>query len=131
MGEAAVKGVTAYDFYATKQDVGRILMEQRNRLGLSQGDIAKALGYVNVNFISMLESGKSKIPVNKIDELVVAYHLPTEFILVILRVMYPDYFETIHRVTKKAPRIFKKAMKDPDEGLFEILENIKSSLKIK
>ena len=63
--------------------VGKVLKEQRRKIGLNQATIAKELGYVNINFISMIEGAKSKIPVNKIDELVKAYQLPPEYTLVL------------------------------------------------
>lgn len=113
----------------TFKDVGKVLSEQRKRIGLNQGDIAKQLKYVNINFISMLESGKSKIPVNKIDELVAAYQLPPEFILVALQAEYPDYLGTILRLAKKTPLIFKDVVNDPTARIDRIYQMTLDSLR--
>lgn len=113
----------------TFQAVGRILADQRKRIGLSQGAIAKPLGYVNINFISMIESGKSKIPINRIDDLVAAYQLPSEFILVVLQAEYPDYLDTMLRLAKKTPQIFKDVVNDPPARIYRIYEKTVESLR--
>ena len=128
MEETATMAASKVEFKADGQDIGLILSRQRNRCGLSQSDIAKKLGYANVNFISMIESGKSKIPINRVDELVAAYQLAPEFILVILRTIYPDFLETIYKVARKVPKIVKDAFKNPDEELSLIYSGTKASL---
>ena len=114
----------------SRQDIGRTLSGQRLRVGLGQSAIAKKLGYVNVNFISMIESGTCKIPVNRIDALVAAYQLSPEFSLVILKSEYPDFLETILRLSKAVPRIFKDAIKNPDEEIFGIFQSTRQSLNL-
>lgn len=109
--------------------VGRVLSEQRRRVGLNQGDIAKELGYVNINFISMIESGKSKIPVNRIDDLVAAYQLPPEFILVALQAEYPEYLGTMLRLAKKTPLIFKDVVNDPPARIERIYQMTLDSIR--
>lgn len=111
----------------TQQDIGRVLTGQRKRVGLSQGDVAKQLGYVNINFISMIESGKSKIPINKIDQLILAYQMNTEFMLVVLRCYYPEYLEAIIRLAKRIPKIFKDAIADPESVIDDIYINVYDS----
>lgn len=104
----------------TQQDIGSLLAQHRKRIGLSQGHIARELGYVNVNFISIIESGKSKIPMGRIDDFVQAYGLAPEFILVILRVLYPETLGLISRIANKVPKIFKDYLKNNDEELANI-----------
>jgi transcriptional regulator with XRE-family HTH domain len=113
----------------TASDVGRLMTANRNRLGISQGEIAKELGYANANFISMTETGKSKIPVNKIDAFVEAYRMSPEFSLVILKVMYPDMLETILTLAKKVPRIFKGFIKSADAEIEEVYATTTQSVK--
>lgn len=115
----------------TPQEIGRILAGQRKRVGLSQGVIAKAMGYVNINFISMIESGKSKIPVNKIDNLVDAYEMNAEFTLVILRTEYPEYLAAIIKLAKRIPKIFKEAIADPDIEIDAIYKKTLESIIVK
>ena len=106
----------------TKEGLGRLLYEQRKRIGRNQGDIAKVLGYVNVNFISMIESGKSKIPINRIADLVDAYSMNPEFILVILHIEYPDYLETISQLARRIPKIFKSVTEKPEKEIRNIYQ---------
>jgi len=110
--------------------VGKVLKEQRKKLGLNQSAIAKEMGYVNINFISMIESGASKIPVNKIDELVKAYRLPPEFILVALQAQYPEYLGTMLRLAKKSPLIFMDVVSDPEARVIRIFEKVIDSIRL-
>lgn len=110
-------------------EIGRILADQRKRIGISQGDVARELGYVNMNFISMIESGRSKIPMNRVDDFVHAYRMNPEFILVILRVMYPDILDSILRLANKIPKIFKGFIKNNDEEIEEIFVKTRDLLR--
>lgn len=46
--------------------LGDVLKEARLAKGLSQAQVAKKLGYSSPQFIFLMESGKSKLPFNKI-----------------------------------------------------------------
>jgi transcriptional regulator with XRE-family HTH domain len=107
----------------TAADVGQIMASQRKRLGLSQGDIGRELGYQNINFISMTESGSSKVPLNRVADFVDAYRMSPEFAILILQVQYPEVLQTILRLSKKAPRIFKNFTKDPTKEIEKIYAN--------
>lgn len=74
----------------------------------------------------MIESGRTKIPINKVDELVDAYRLSQEFILVVMRTMYPESLETILRLANKLPRIFKDVIKNADDEIDDIYEKTKN-----
>ncbi len=115
----------------TSQEIGSVLSRQRKRVGLSQADIAKAMGYVNINFISMLEAGKSKIPVNRIDDLVDAYQMNPEFILVVLYSQYPEYLATIIRMAKRIPKIFKEVIANSDIEIEAIYLKALESVAVK
>lgn len=130
-GKKMDEGTESVKLEITPQEIGRVLSGQRKRVGLSQGDIAKAMGYVNINFISMIEAGKSKIPVNKIDSLVDAYQMNPEFILVVLRSEYPEYLAAIIRLAKRIPRIFKEAIADPDIEIEAIYKKTLESIAVK
>jgi transcriptional regulator with XRE-family HTH domain len=73
--------------------VGNILKSQREKIGSTQNDIAQALGYRNINFISMIESGRSNIPVSRILDIINAYQMENIFGLVILRELHPDIWK--------------------------------------
>jgi transcriptional regulator with XRE-family HTH domain len=46
--------------------VGEFLRARRQELGLSQGDITRALGYVSLNSVSNLETGREGLPAKRI-----------------------------------------------------------------
>ena len=46
--------------------MGAFLSSRRRELGLSQGDITRALGYVSLNSVSNLETGREGLPAKRI-----------------------------------------------------------------
>lgn len=111
------------------KDVGGLLAEQRRKLGLTQADIAKPMGFTNVNFVSMLESGSSKIPMNKVDMLVKAYQLPAAFVLVALQAEYPELLDSLLRIAKKTPLVFLDVLSDPEARIERIFQITKDSIR--
>lgn len=43
---------------------------------MGQGELAGKIGYTNPNFVSMLEMGWSRVPLDKIGKIAEALHLP-------------------------------------------------------
>ncbi len=109
-------------------ELGRVLFSQRKAIGFSQGDVTKRLGYANLNFISMIEAGKSKIPINRVSDFVEVYGFRKDFALVILRVMHKDAFEAFLKLATEIPKIFKDALISPDDEVSEIFDKTRSSL---
>ena len=56
----------ARDRQALRKRVGEFLRVRRQDLGLSQGDITRALGYVSLNSVSNLETGREGLPAKRI-----------------------------------------------------------------
>ena len=75
--------------------VGAILKAQRESQDMSQRDVAHLLGYRNINFISMIESGRSNPPLARLADIVVAYGMDAEFVPTMLREIYPETWEII------------------------------------
>ena len=46
--------------------MGEFLRARRQELGLSQGDITRALGYVSLNSVSNLETGREGLPAKRV-----------------------------------------------------------------
>lgn len=44
----------------------RFFAQARQRAGMTQAELAKALGYDNAQFISNIERGESRLPLNKV-----------------------------------------------------------------
>ena len=105
-----------------REQLGQILADQRNRLGLTQGAIAKAASYKNNNFITMIEKGDSRIPFNRIFDIVGAYQLPTDFAFIIIRTLYPDILETTCDLMNRTPKLFQEIAKNCDEEVEKILK---------
>lgn len=87
--------------------IGPWLKEQRERLDLSQAEIASRLGYDYGNFISMLERGSALFPVQKIAQYADAYEVDQfDLARVVCQELLPDiakYLDELHalRKTKK------------------------------
>ena len=54
------------DRNALRQRVGAYLRARRQELGLTQGEITRALGYVSLNSVSNLETGREGLPAKRI-----------------------------------------------------------------
>ena len=70
--------------------IGEMLKAQRKRLGLTQNDISKRLEYGGYNFISMLESARSPLPLNRVVDIVKAYEFEDVFSLIFIKRAFPD-----------------------------------------
>jgi transcriptional regulator with XRE-family HTH domain len=79
--------------------VGQFIRENRERLGMTQAQLGKKLGYRYGNFITMLEGGNAGFPVDKWKKYAEALEVPEhEFLKVVLGAAYPDMmpYLTIH-----------------------------------
>ena len=102
--------------------IGLYLKKAREKNNLSQKSVAVLLNYKNINFISMIENGVSKIPVNKIMEFVNAYQLPPFIGFVIIREVYGDIWKAILETEKIDPQLKEDSFKELDKkigGLFK------------
>ena len=61
--------------------IGQILKAQRQKLQITQNEIGKRLEYTGYNFISMLESSRSPLPLNRVVDIVKAYEFEDVFSL--------------------------------------------------
>jgi len=59
-------------------DLSKFLKEKRIQAGLSQGDVAKKLGYTSPQFISNWERGLARPPVTTIRKLAQIYKIDTD-----------------------------------------------------
>ncbi len=97
--------------------IGVYLKKAREEKNLSQKSVAKVLNYRNMNFISMIENGVSKIPVNKIMEFVKAYQLPPFFGYVIIREVYGDIWKAMIETEKINPQLKGLSFKELDKKI--------------
>lgn len=55
--------------------LGAVLAVRRSRLGLTQTEVARRMGFAAPNIISMIESGRTKVPVERAVEFAKLYGL--------------------------------------------------------
>lgn len=76
-------------------DLSLMIKEARQNKKLTQLQLAKKLGYTGPQFIHLIESGKSKVPMNVIAKLAEELDLPMDKIL---KDMVEQY---VHRMEKE------------------------------
>lgn len=62
-------------------EIGEIIKNYRAQAGLTQQDLASQLGYKIPQFISLIENGHSKVPLNIIADLASILKIPDNVIL--------------------------------------------------
>lgn len=73
-----------------------VVAQRRRDLQLTQAELAKRVGYSNSNFVSMLESGKSKVPLEKAGDIAAAIEVdPKWFVELLMRERYPEIAERL------------------------------------
>jgi transcriptional regulator with XRE-family HTH domain len=82
--------------YKNLSDPGEVLAQRRQDLALSQAELAKVLAYPSVNFISMMESGRSKVPIERSVEIAAALEIDAKwFVERVLRDRHPHVADVI------------------------------------
>lgn len=62
-------------------DVGRRIKEQREAIGMTQGELAKKLGYKNKSTIGKIETGINDIVLSKVVEFADALHTSVAYLM--------------------------------------------------
>src|SRR3712207_7128955 len=57
---------TLFPYTTLFRSPGRAVRRRRRQLGMSQGQLAGRLGLKSENFVSMLEAGRSPVPLDKV-----------------------------------------------------------------
>ncbi len=93
--------------------VGELLKRQREHLDLSQKDIGDRLNYRYFNFISRIENGGCKIPLNGVADVAKAYGFDSSFILIFIKHLHPDIWEVVKQI-KSDVKAFSSNVKIED-----------------
>ena len=72
----------------THNHLGKVVKEYRIKADLTQKDLAEKLGYSIPQFISLMENGHSKIPLNVLGELISFLKIPEKMALDLLLESY-------------------------------------------
>lgn len=91
---------------ANKERIGAILRGFRETHELSQRDVALKLNYANVNFISMVETGRSSPPLGRLIEIKDAFQADAAIVPVILKYLYPDAWASMIGAIHGCPDLF-------------------------
>jgi transcriptional regulator with XRE-family HTH domain len=98
------------------QTVGALLKARRENLDISQREIAHRLGYRNINFISMLESGRSNIPIGRLADVLGAYEIDG-FLSIAAKGLYPECWNLMLKIIQKHPEFANKDTKEIDKEM--------------
>jgi transcriptional regulator with XRE-family HTH domain len=82
-----------------RDNLGEVLKNARLARGLSQGDVAKALGYGSPQFISNIERDLAHPPLTIISKLVEMYNLDSN---IVLGIMVSQYTEKVAHALRLA-----------------------------
>ena len=74
----------------------QIVRDRREQLGMGQSELAFKLGYTNPNFISMLETGHSFVPLDKAPAIAEVLRSSTAWFVERIMAQRPDDFANIH-----------------------------------
>lgn len=88
--------------------VGELLIKLRKRLGLSQFDVAQKMGLANSNFISMIERGRSQLPLDKFTKFMDVYGATPEQSLLIFRTLWPSCWDAVRYLDSKCGPLFHR-----------------------
>jgi transcriptional regulator with XRE-family HTH domain len=106
----------------TRSRTARFLTNAIDRSGLTQRDVARRAGFNRPNIISMMKTGETKVPIDRIPGLAAALGVPAfDFIKVAMQEYQPEVWEILTK-TLGAPLtkneellIFTLDLADPDE----------------
>jgi transcriptional regulator with XRE-family HTH domain len=72
----------------SKLSLGELIKEYRIKAGFTQMELAEKLNYSIPQFISLMENGHSKIPLNVLGEIISILHIPEKKALDLLMESY-------------------------------------------
>jgi transcriptional regulator with XRE-family HTH domain len=100
-------------------EIGDRIKTARDKEGLTQGELAKALGYSSPTFISLIEAGERKVRVDDLEK--------------IARILHREVQYFINGQTSVSPPNFRMALradKDLDEDDVRRVESLVDALKL-
>ncbi len=75
-------------------ELGLLVKEYRNKKGITQLELSEKLGYDTPQFVSIIERGLARVPLNVIGQLIVLLGIPEKKITKLLTL---NYQETIQK----------------------------------
>lgn len=91
-----------------KIEVGALLRRLRERKGVAQDKIAFEVGVNSINFISMIEHGRNRLPLDKFPLYMQAYSATHQEQMVIFRSLWPDVWEALTHLEGVCGTLFRE-----------------------
>lgn len=98
-------------------EFGKLLRAHREKLQRTQKSIAEELDYDNENFISMIESGKSNIPLKRLSDFVNLYRLTPLEEMTALKTYHPEVYEVVLRMVLRGRELKNMNQNEVDEAV--------------
>lgn len=82
--------------YKDESTPNDVIATRRSDLGITQAELAKKLDLKSANFITILEKGRSQVPLERAPDLAKALEMdPKWFTRMVLEYRYPDVSEVL------------------------------------
>jgi transcriptional regulator with XRE-family HTH domain len=69
---------------SSNENIGLLIRTYRAKAGLTQLELAQALGYANPQFVYLIECGKSKVPMYLLKKLIATLKIPKRKVIDVL-----------------------------------------------
>lgn len=102
-----------------QEAIGLLLKAHREHKNLNQRDIAIALRFKSVNYVSIIEKGNSNIPLTKIKDVAAAYQFDPIIANIITKYLNPDNWDLFMAMVDSSPNIWKTTSADIDREVKE------------
>jgi transcriptional regulator with XRE-family HTH domain len=84
------------------ENIGHVIKAYREKANMTQKTLAEFLGYENPQFVSLIENGHSKVPLNVIGKVIDALKIPEKKVIdVLLSAYQKEIVAEIHAPTKR------------------------------
>jgi transcriptional regulator with XRE-family HTH domain len=110
--------------FESKNELGRFLRMRREELGLSQLQLARALGYKWGNFIGMIETGSAMFPFDRWDDFAKELQIPKhEFLRLVMSELFPKVLPYVQFI--EGPEEVEEEEAPADARMRELEERLK------
>lgn len=83
------------------ENIGQVIKSYREKAGMTQKTLSEILGYENPQFVSLIENGHSKVPLNVLGRVIEALKIPEKKVVDVLLATYQKEImaELKHRIS--------------------------------
>lgn len=115
---------TGTESIMSRKAIGQLMKITREAEGKTQYEVAQSLGYKHENFLSMVESGRTNIPMIRIIDFIAEYNMKSMFGLVILKATFPDAYNFfVQLITETCEMLNGKNYDEIDRAVIEFFKS--------